>query len=60
MFDLIGLGLMLGGLALSASAFPLALQAARGRGPRKAPPLTSSYWFGLALIVIGAGLQLGS
>jgi hypothetical protein len=58
MIEIIGVGLMLGGLALSASKFRQAMQAARGEGPLKLAPLSWSYWTGLLSIVVGAACQL--
>jgi hypothetical protein len=58
MIELMGVALMLSGLFVSVSAFPLAMRAARGEGPLKLAPLSVRYWTGLACIAIGTWCQL--
>jgi hypothetical protein len=56
--DMIGLGIMALGLAVSASCFRSAILATRGEGPSRLRPLTLAYWTGLALILAGVAVQI--
>jgi hypothetical protein len=58
MFEAVGLVLMAVGLLMGVSTFRAARQATQGIGPNRLRPLSWTYWLGLALIVVGAGLQL--
>lgn len=58
MIGLAGVALMLVGLAMSVSTFPMAMKAARGEGVLKLAPLSIKYWTGLAAISVGSWCQI--